>query len=189
MAEKVTLTPMVTQSEPVAHFPAHNKGRRGSQPSGGSILIFSSAVAVVNFEIEFLRQRGCNVVHCSDLRLMGQLLVETGQRWSFILFEIEGFGGPGKVLDRLMHLREEMPSMPVILKSTRSKSHDFSAERLPICDVSLGPLVSESDLDLAVSLAFSHNLMWQLRKVAENPFAANATVLDGRFGGAVGAAG
>lgn len=189
MTETTITTPMVTQTEPVAHFPAHNKNRRGSQPTGGAVLVFASAIAVVNFEIEVLRQRGCDVVHCSDLRLMGQLLVETGHRWSLILFEIEGFGGPGKVLERMMQLREEVPSLPLILKSTRSKNHDFSAERLAICDVSIGPTIVESDLDLAISLAYAHNLKWQLRMVQEKPLAANTALLDERLAAIISATG
>jgi hypothetical protein len=59
--------------------------------------------------------------------------------------------------------RGQNSDLPIILASTRMAAHDFSTERLPICDSSMALPCTAADLHVAVQNAVSNNLIWQKR--------------------------
>jgi hypothetical protein len=79
---------------------------------------------------------------------------------------LDDFDDIGKLYRRIRHFREERPSVPCILTSTRFKSHDLSAERLPLCDASFKlPLNFEKSLDECFAAVASNNEKWRNRKI------------------------
>jgi hypothetical protein len=94
------------------------------------------------------------------------------EHWSMLIIEIEGFGGITAVIAKLLMLREEHPDLPIILASTRMAAHDFTTERLPICDSSMALPCTAADLHVAVENAVSNNLIWQKRLEELDSFAS-----------------
>jgi hypothetical protein len=79
--------------------------------------------------------------------------------------DIDGFGGAQLVVARLMDLRRRVPSLPVIVISAEVQFHDFTTERLAVCDVTLRAPVTAAALDLALAEAAVNNLLWQARQI------------------------
>ena len=116
--------------------------------------------------VRFLQDAGLDVLTCPTLR--GALSRAHGQPmgWSALILMIDGFGGPRLVVDGLLSLRRKLPRLPVILVSDEVTFHDFSRERLPLCDVTLRGPLSAPALELALAEAPVNNLVWQTRVAA-----------------------
>ncbi len=127
------------------------------------VLVLTADTTALTFQIEILRGQGCDVVVCSDLRQIQDLLGMPIEYWSMVIVEIEGFGGISAVIRPLLTLRRAHPDLPVILASTRMPAHDFTQERLPICDTSLALPCLASDLKVAIQNALENNEAWQRR--------------------------
>lgn len=127
------------------------------------VLLMTADSLPMTFQIETLRKQGRDVAICNDLGQLQDLLFISVKRWSMLIIEIEGFGGISVMIERLLMLRRERPELAVILVSSRMAFHDFTLERLPICDVSLALPCTASDLQVAVRVAASNNAAWQLR--------------------------
>ena len=54
----------------------------------------------------------------------------------------------------------------MILISDEVRFHDFSADRLPLCDVTLRGPLSAPALELALAEAPANNMIWQTRIAA-----------------------
>jgi len=127
------------------------------------VLVLTADSVALTFQIEILRSQGCDVVVCNDLRQIQDLLGMPIEYWSMLIVEIEGFGGITSVIQPLLNLRRLHPDLPVVLTSTRMPAHDFTQERLPICDVSLALPCLASDLKVAIQNALENNEAWQRR--------------------------
>ena len=119
-------------------FKAHDKDASPTGPlTAGPVLVLAADPVPLTFQIEHLRKQGRDVAVCSDMGQFQNLLGLPIEHWSMLIIEIEGFGGITAVIGKLLMLREEHPDLPIILASTRMAAHDFTTERLPICDSSL----------------------------------------------------
>lgn len=127
------------------------------------VLVLAANPVALTFQIETLRDQGCDVVVSADLRQIRDLLGMPERYWAMLIIEIEGFGGISAVIGRLLALRREQPDLPVVLTSTRMPAHDFSLERLPICDASLALPSLASELSVALQNALNNNQVWQQR--------------------------
>jgi hypothetical protein len=163
-----------TKDKKIKIFKAHptRNSRRG--PMGEDpILVLAVDTVALTFPIERLRNQGRDVAVCSDMGQFQNLLGMPIEHWSMLIIEIEGFGGISAVIGKLMMLRQEHPNLPVLIASTRMPAHDFTLERLPICDASLALPCSASDLNVAVQNALMNNIAWQMRlEEIENAFDA-----------------
>ena len=144
-------------------FKAHDKAAPTGPLHAGPVLVLAADPAPLTFQIEHLRKQGHDVAVCSDMGQFQNLLGLPIEHWSMLIIEIEGFGGITSVIAKLLMLREEHPDLPIILASTRMAAHDFSTERLPICDSSMALPCTAADLHVAVQNAVSNNLIWQKR--------------------------
>jgi len=91
---------------------------------------------------------------------IGELMAHRAA-FAMLIVDIDGFGGPASVVDRLGDLRRRHPSLPVIVISGEVRFNDFTAERLAICDVTLRAPVSAPALEVALAEAAVNNLLWQ----------------------------
>lgn len=145
-------------------FKAHEKELSNeSALTAGPVLVLAADPVPLTFQIEHLRKQGRDVAVCSDMGQFQNLLGMPIEHWSLLIIEIEGFGGVTAVISKLMMLREEHPDLPIILASTRMAAHDFTAERLPICDASLALPCTAADLHVAAMNAVTNNLIWRKR--------------------------
>ncbi|MEY3959469.1 MAG: hypothetical protein ACKO56_02040 [Paracoccaceae bacterium] len=145
-------------------FKAHDKDASPTGPlTAGPVLVLAADPVPLTFQIEHLRKQGRDVAVCSDMGQFQNLLGLPIEHWSMLIIEIEGFGGITAVIGKLLMLREEHPDLPIILASTRMAAHDFTTERLPICDSSLALPCTAGDLYVAVENAVANNLIWQKR--------------------------
>jgi hypothetical protein len=134
--------------------------------------VLAADPAPLTFQIEHLRKKGRDVAVCSDMGQFQNLLGLPIEHWSLLIIEVEGFGGVTAVIAKLLMLREEHPDLPIILASTRMAAHDFTAERLQICDSSLALPCTVGDLHVAVENAVANNLIWQKRQEELDGFAS-----------------
>lgn len=116
--------------------------------------------------VRFLQDAGLDVLTCPTLRATLSRLHGQPMAWSGLILMIDGFGGPRLVADGLLSLRRKLPRLPVILVSEEVRFHDFSPERLPLCDVTLRGPLSAPALELALAEAPVNNLLWQTRMAA-----------------------
>ncbi len=92
----------------------------------------------------------------------GEIEAQVG-RWSFIIIQIDDFGGIATAIDAVLLLRLAAKETPVILASADVAGDDMSAERLALCDVTLKLPVSASRFGAALSEAGLNNMVWHLR--------------------------
>lgn len=113
----------------------------------------------------WLLSAGYRVIPAEGFGLaLGEVLARRSA-FGMLVVDIDGFGGPELVVERLMELRRRAPSLPVIVISTEVQFHDFTAERLAVCDITLRAPVSAAALDLALAEASVNNLLWQARQL------------------------
>lgn len=84
-------------------------------------------------------------------------------RWGCLIVDVDSFKDLQDAVDTLVTLRQQRPNLPVILISAQVKRHDFSVERLPMCDVTLRIPVALEDLDFALQEAMINNHVWVMR--------------------------
>ena len=112
---------------------------------------------------DWLRAAGYRIVPVEGFGLaIGELMAHRAA-FTMLIVDIDGFGGPGLVADRLLDLRRKHPSLPVIVISGEVRFNDFTTERLTLCDVTLRAPVSAPALELALAEAAVNNLLWQAR--------------------------
>jgi|GEM_PF-2398390 len=130
------------------------------------VLFGAADPAADRAAIHHMQGFGLDVVTCNTFR--GALTRAHGQPmgWSTLVLSIDGFGGPRLILDGLMNLRRKLPHLPVILVSEEVRFHDFTTERMALCDVTIRAPISGPALELALAEAGANNLIWQARAAA-----------------------
>lgn len=81
------------------------------------------------------------------------------------LIDVDHLGGIAQIVDQLMKLRLHRPDLTVILLTEEGESHDFSLERLALCDVTLRVPCSYAAFEFAIVEAPINNRVWQERMV------------------------
>lgn len=89
--------------------------------------------------------------------------VWTAPRSSYLLIDLEAMGGIAGIALDLMALRHKRPDLIVILLSAEFERHDYSQERLALCDVSLRYPCTFAALELALVEAEINNWAWYER--------------------------
>lgn len=113
----------------------------------------------------WLLSAGYRVIPAEGFGLALGEVVARRAAFRMLVIDIDGFGGAQLVVARLMDLRRRVPSLPVIVISAEVQFHDFTTERLAICDVTLRAPVTAAALDLALAEAAVNNLLWQARQI------------------------
>lgn len=113
----------------------------------------------------WLLDAGYRVIPAEGFGLALGEVVARRAAFRMLVIDIDGFGGAQLVVERLMDLRRRAPSVPVIVISAEVQFHDFTTERLAICDVTLRAPVSAAALHLALAEAAVNNLLWQARQI------------------------
>ncbi|MCR9150173.1 MAG: hypothetical protein NXH83_08360 [Rhodobacteraceae bacterium] len=130
------------------------------------VLFGTSDPAFDMSAVQHMQGFGLDVVTCTTFRSALTRAHGAPMGWSTLLLSIDGFGGPRLVLDGLLHLRRKLPHLPVILVSEEVGFHDFTTERLALCDVTIRGPISAPALELALAEAGANNLVWQARIAA-----------------------
>ncbi len=86
------------------------------------------------------------------------------ETWSYVLVQIDDFGGIDVVIDALLLLRRAAGNCPVILLSSETVSDDLSSERLVLCDATLRLPLSLTRFESGLVEAMFNNSTWQNRK-------------------------
>lgn len=94
-----------------------------------------------------------------------QDLQEKSQTWSYVLIQIDDFGGIDVVIDALLLLRGAAGNCPVILLSSETVSDDLTSERLVLCDATLRLPVSLTRFEAGLVESMFNNSAWQNRKL------------------------
>jgi len=113
----------------------------------------------------WLLAAGYRVIPAEGFGLALGEVVARRAAFRMLVIDIDGFGGAQLVVARLMDLRRRVPSLPVIVISAEVQFHDFTTERLAVCDVTLRAPVTAAALDLALAEAAVNNLLWQARQI------------------------
>ncbi|WP_439144173.1 hypothetical protein [Planktotalea sp.] len=79
----------------------------------------------------------------------------------FLFVDLDGLGGIGKVFDRLVSLRTNYPTVPVIMISSEFKRNDFERSRQALGDISLRSPILYSSLEMSLFEATKNNQHWQ----------------------------
>ena len=128
-----------------------------------SALLFASDLTSVLPQIDALTLLNISVSKCHDLDQFQTLLDDTSDNRSLVIVELDGFGGISTVIDRLLSLRLHRPDLVILLLSSKSRTHDFTTERLALCDVSLMMPCAAADIAAALACAVKNNAEWQRR--------------------------
>lgn len=154
------------EAQGIAFHPRRAPLFRPFLPDPRPVLLAAADPAAEAPATLFLQTAGLDVMTCPSLR--SALARAHGQPMGFstLILMIDGFGGPQLVTDGLLALRRRLPHLPVILVSEEVTFHDFSPERLPLCDVTLRAPLSAPALELAMAEAPANNLVWQTRMAA-----------------------
>lgn len=135
------------------------------------VCIVARSIGVAGPLSEWLASLGVAVSATKDLAAAIANLRQSYRAWSAAVIFADGFGGPVECFDQLRLLREECPGLPVIVVSAAFAESDFSAERLPLCDVCLRHPVDPAEYTAAWLGAVENSRRWrqfkfELRKLA-----------------------
>lgn len=92
--------------------------------------------------------------------------LESGsETWSYVLVNIDDFGGIDDAIEALLLLRRAAGKCPVILLSSETVLDDLSSERLVLCDATLRLPLSLTRFEVGLVQAIFNNNVWQNRKL------------------------
>lgn len=149
-----------------APVPAPAPAAAPRPPAAAPAVLYAAADADISAPVAaWLQAAGHRVIPAEGFGLaLGEVLARRSA-FGLLVVDIDGFGGPELVVARLMDLRRRAPSLPVIVISAEVQFHDFTAERLAVCDVTLRAPISAAALELALAEAAVNNLLWQARQL------------------------
>lgn len=113
--------------------------------------------------VGWFRAQGIAVSVADNLDCAQVALAGAPQQWSYVFVDGDSFDGTAEWRDRLLALRRNAPSIPVVLISRDFLFDDFTCECLPLADVSLQAPVTYSALELSLLIAQQNNTSWQVR--------------------------
>lgn len=146
------------------------------------VCIVARSIGAAGPLSEWLASLGVAVSATKDLSAAIANLRQSYKAWSAAVIFADGFGGPVECFDQLRMLREECPGLPVILVSAAFPESDFSAERLPICDVCLRHPVDPAEYTEAWLGAVENSRRWRQFKFELRKLALNAQRAEGPAG-------
>ncbi len=94
---------------------------------------------------------------------LDSLLVDLGSneiQSSFLMINVDGWGGVPSIIDRLFKIREARPNLPVILTSRSFRRNDLGTDRLAVADVSVRFPVGRASIAAAIGQAAVNNQTW-----------------------------
>lgn len=124
------------------------------------VLLVSTRYQPVLELTRWLEELGGEVATTNALDLAVQAISEAPDRWGLLAVLMDGLEASAAIVETLLLLRSIKPDLPVILVSEEFKRHDYSTDRMLICDVSLRAPVSQTALQLAVAQSISNNLQF-----------------------------
>jgi hypothetical protein len=131
--------------------------------SGRTSLVFSANKSAIGSLTRVLPLQGIMVSVAETLANFDSRISDESGSLAFLIMELDSFGGISAVIDRLMALRVERPALIIVLLSSKSASHDFSKERLALCDATLAMPCASSDIVRGLYHALQNNSEWQRR--------------------------
>ncbi|MBI1218194.1 MAG: hypothetical protein GC186_06560 [Rhodobacteraceae bacterium] len=132
-------------------------------PVAGHAIYLTSPKRPNVARVAQLRSKNLQVAVTSDLTVIDRAAREFSFSRLICIIQADDFGDLDDLIEHLITLRQCNPAVEVILVSRKVNRHDFSAERLAICDVTLQYPYTSSDLDEALISAHHNNLAWRKR--------------------------
>jgi CheY-like chemotaxis protein len=160
----------ITTRQTDRHPPAQT-GARAVQTDKTTEAVWPSRVVLICARFggeldpvtEWVEGMGGSTVIVGEGLLPFEWLDQYAATFDLALFDCDHVGDQGDVIDFGLRLRRYAPDMPVIMVSSRVAAHDFSAERMAICDVTLKKPVTRSAFFLALQAALDNHAHWQMR--------------------------
>ncbi|MCX8500290.1 MAG: hypothetical protein ORO03_01130 [Alphaproteobacteria bacterium] len=116
------------------------------------------------FEISaFLASSDCRIDFAREISEVMDLLRCEDQVYDLCIVSIDDLGGIGRVFRGLRKIRIAYPDVSIIITSEKSYYDDFTAERLPITDVSMREPILPGSLVGAMVQCFLNNRLWRER--------------------------
>ena len=131
--------------------------------SARTALVFSADRFSIESLTRVLPLQGIMVSVAETLANFDSRISDESGSLAFLLVDLDSFGGISAVIDRLMALRVERPALIIVLLSSKSAAHDFSKERLALCDATLAMPCASSDIVEGLYHALQNNSEWQRR--------------------------
>jgi len=152
-------------------MPVRGAGNSPNIQPNSQVCIVARSLGSAGPMSEWLASLGVAVNATKDLTgAIASLRGDYGM-WAAVVVFADGFGGPVECFDLLRLLREDCPGLPLIVVSASFAESDFSAERLPLCDVCLREPVDLAEMTAAWVCAMENSRKWrqfkfELRKMA-----------------------
>ncbi|SMH51271.1 hypothetical protein [Maritimibacter sp. HL-12] len=147
-------------------FPAYPKMFNGPVEITQPTLVASRDLNSVSLALDWFRAQGVKSYHLDSFADAVTVVLDAPRAWSYLLVDIDDFGGVEGVIDELMQLRKLAPSLPVILLSSGFAVNDYGTERLYVTDASLRLPLTLGALEVAVEDAPMNNREWRQRLCA-----------------------
>ena len=126
-------------------------------------FVCSESVAKSGLIIEWLRGAGLDVFFSTQFQDITEAANTSSINFSILYIDIESQNGIENIIDELIEFRSQFSKVPVVIISPVSNYHDFSTERLSICDVSMRFIYHLSQLERVTNTAIQNNEQWQKR--------------------------
>lgn len=147
-------------------FPAFPRMFNGPVAVDSPVLVVSRKVDSVAPALDWFRAQGVKCYHLDHFADALAVVLEAPRAWSYLIVDIDDFGGVDGVIDEMMQLRLAVPGLPVILLSSGFAVNDFGSDRLYVADASLRLPLSFRALELAAEDAPRNNRQWRARNSA-----------------------
>ncbi|MFY0312632.1 hypothetical protein ACFMBG_22390 [Leisingera sp. D0M16] len=128
---------------------------------GGPFLLASSKHQPVLELARWLEKLGGEVVLTNTVDRALQAIADSPGRWGLLAVFMDGFDEVDCIAERLLLMRSVKRDLPTILVSQDFTRHDFSTERMSLCDVSLSAPVSQTAFKQAVAQSISNNAIFR----------------------------
>ncbi|WP_188526182.1 hypothetical protein [Sinisalibacter lacisalsi] len=149
-----------------AEFSAFPRMFNGPVAVDAPALMVSRKVDSVAPALDWFRAQGVKCYHLDHFADALAVALESPRAWSYLIVDIDDFGGVDGIIDEMMQLRLAVPGLPVILLSSGFAVNDFGSDRLYVADASLRLPLSFRALELAAEDAPRNNREWRARNPA-----------------------
>jgi len=143
-----------------SEYPAFPRMFNGPVSVDAPALVVSRKVDSVAPALDWFRAQGVKCYHLDHFADALSVALESPRAWSYLIVDIDDFGGVDGIIDEMMQLRLAVPGLPVVLLSSGFAVNDFGSDRLYVADASLRLPLSFRALELAVEDAPRNNKQW-----------------------------